>query len=71
MESGVDTNTFDAYSTRHASTSSAKISGVNIDAIRKAAGWTERSSTFARFYDRRMITSEGIFAKAVLDRSII
>lgn len=71
MESGVDTDAFDAYSTRHASTSSAKRSGVNIDAIRKAAGWTERSSTFARFYDRRVVTSKGMFAKAILDRSIV
>lgn len=70
-ESGVDTDAFDAYSTRHASTSSAKKSGVNIDAIRKAAGWTQRSATFARFYDRRIVASKGSFAKAVLDRSTV
>ncbi|XP_071576800.1 uncharacterized protein [Temnothorax nylanderi] len=67
-ESGVDTDIFDAYSTRHASTSTAKRSGVNIDAIKGAAGWTERSGTFARFYDRNIITDKGTYAKAILDR---
>ncbi|XP_068989812.1 uncharacterized protein [Neodiprion pinetum] len=71
MESRIDTDVFDAYSTRHASTSSAKNNEVNIDAIRKAAGWTERSGTFSRFYDRRVVGSKGMFAKAILDRSFV
>lgn len=70
-KSGVDTDAFDAYSTRHSSTSSAKRSGVNIDAIRKAAGWTDKSGTFARFYDRPITASKEMFAKAVLDRSVV
>lgn len=69
-KSGVDTSLFDAYSTRHASTSTAKRSGVNVDAIKKAAGWTEKSGTFARFYDRTIIGEKGMFAKAILDKRV-
>lgn len=39
--SGIDINVFSAYSTRHASMSAAKRHGVNIDQIRKTAGWTK------------------------------
>lgn len=46
-ESGLDTDIFTAHSTRHASTSAAKRKGVNIDVLRKTAGWTETSNTFA------------------------
>jgi len=67
-ENGVDTDTFDAYSTRHASTSAAKRRGVSIDIIKKTAGWTEKSGTFARFYDKNIISDKGIYAKAILDR---
>ena len=40
-ESGVDIKKFQAHSTRHASTSTAKRAGVNIDCIRNAAGWSQ------------------------------
>lgn len=62
--SGVDTSTFSAHSTRHASTSAAKAAGVSVDTIRKMAGWTQSSTTFAKFYHRQ-ITDVGNFAKAV------
>lgn len=65
--SGIDTNVFSAYSTRHASTSAAKRSGVSIDAIRKAAGWSDKSGTFAKFYNRNIVSSKDIFAKAILN----
>lgn len=66
-ESGINVDTFSAYSTRHAATSSAKRHGVNIDVIRKTAGWTKDSETFARFYDRHVITETAQFAEAVFD----
>lgn len=49
-DSGIDTNLFSAHSTRHASTSAASRKDINIDTIRKSAGWTEKSATFTRFY---------------------
>lgn len=65
--SGVDKNIFDAYSTRHASTSAAKRNGVNIEAIKKAARWTNSSRTFARFYDRDIVNDRSLYAKSILD----
>lgn len=57
-ESGVDVTKFSAHSTRHASTSAARASGVSLDAIRKTAGWTATSQTFAKFYNRPIISQE-------------
>lgn len=67
--SGINTNIFCAYSTRHASTSAAKRSGVNIDVIRKTAGWSEKSGTFARFYNRNIVSDKDVFAQAILDNA--
>lgn len=63
--SGININIFTAYSTRHASTSAAAKKGVNIDEIRRTAGWTSQSQTFAKFYNRPIINQPN-FARAVL-----
>lgn len=63
-ECGVDTTVFSAHSTRHASTSAAASAGVCIDTIRKTAGWSNSSLTFAKFYNRP-IGDDGIFARTV------
>ncbi|KAI5636594.1 hypothetical protein NE865_10710 [Phthorimaea operculella] len=63
-ESGVDVTAFSAHSTRHAATSAAAAAGVSIDLIRKTAGWTTRSETFAKFYHRQILTDD-IFARNV------
>lgn len=63
-KSGVDTSVFAAHSTRHASTSAASLAGVNIETIRKTAGWTSSSNSFARFYNRTIV-NEGEFARSV------
>ncbi|KAL0893421.1 hypothetical protein ABMA27_015006 [Loxostege sticticalis] len=55
--SGVDTTIFNAHSTRHASTSAALRAGVSLDVIRRCAGWSEQSATFANFYNRPVIDS--------------
>ncbi|CAH1999730.1 unnamed protein product [Acanthoscelides obtectus] len=65
--SGVDTDVFSAHSTRHASTSAADRKGVSYDTIRTAAGWTEKSKTFAVFYKKPLLSKELDFANAVLD----
>lgn len=65
--SGLDTSKFSAYSTRHAAVSKAFRSGVSIDIIRKTAGWSATSNTFARFYNRPCASSSrGQVAHAVL-----
>lgn len=69
QDCGLDTNMFSAHSTRHASTSAAKRKGVNIDIIRNAAGWAERSATFAKFYDRPIIQDKTIYGQAILSNN--
>lgn len=54
-DSGIDTSVFKPHSTRHASTSAASRSGLNIDVIRKTAGWSAQSAIFANFYNRPIV----------------
>lgn len=69
-DSGVDTSMFTAHSTRHASTSAALADGVDIETIRKAAGWSPSSETFARFYNRPIVAMDNNdLALAVLNRA--
>lgn len=51
VESGIDTSKFTSHSTRHSATSAANKAGVSLDVIRKTAGWSESSLTFAKFYN--------------------
>ena len=62
--SGIDTTFFKAHSTRAASASRAKLSGISIDSILESVGWTNEP-TFARFYDKPIIDIEQ-YANAVL-----
>lgn len=52
---GIDVSIFSAHSTRHASTSFAALKGVNLDEIRRTAGWSDSSDVFARFYNRPIL----------------
>lgn len=65
-KSGVDTTHFTRHSVRHASTSKAFSSGVSIDIIRQRAGWSKSSETFARFYNKPII-SDMTYAKSVFN----
>lgn len=56
-KAGIDCTQFQGHSTRAASTSKAKSSGVPIDVIMGKAGWSTKS-TFARFYDKQVINSD-------------
>lgn len=63
---GIDTDIFSAYSSRHASTSAAFRGGANIESIRKAAGWTERSKVFSNFYNKPLVADSCDFANSLL-----
>ena len=63
-EAGINTNIFSSYSTRHSSTSMVYKAGVSLDIIRKTAGWSDKSRTFARFYNRPIVTNS--FAETIL-----
>lgn len=62
---GVDRN-FTTHSTRHVSTSKAYEKGVNIEEIKRVAGWSLNSRVFADFCNRPIIIQEDTFAKRVL-----
>lgn len=64
--SGIDTSIYSGHSTRHAATSKANRLGVNVDLIRKTAGWTDSSSVFAKFYNRQIFSDPNCFATTVL-----
>lgn len=62
--SGVDVAVFGAHSARHAATSAARAAGVSLDLIRKTAGWTASSQSFAKFYNRPLV-GDSMFAESV------
>ena len=64
-ESGIDVTIFTSHSTRHATTSAAFNNGVDFDTIRRTAGWSERSETFAKFYNRPILKNGFQFARSV------
>lgn len=61
--SGIDTKIYSSHSVRGASTSKAKNKMVPMAEILQKAGWSNQS-TFARFYDKKVIDSK--FEEAVL-----
>ena len=60
---GIDTSLFKGHSTRSASTSKAKVSGVSLEDVLKMADWAGPSS-FLRFYYRPAFSDD--YARAVL-----
>lgn len=68
-KSGIDTLSYSGYSVKHASVSSAKRKGVNVEVIRQTAGWSEKSNTFGKFYNRPLRDTENNFLSSVLNIS--
>ncbi|XP_053993928.1 uncharacterized protein LOC128884526 [Hylaeus volcanicus] len=66
-KSGLDTDIFTAYSTRHASTSAAKRKGLDLDTLRRTGDWTVNSQTFAKFYDLPLLNPTDSFANTILN----
>ena len=61
---GIDTSTFTGHSTRAASTSKAKVTGVSIQDIVKRGHWSNKS-TFTKHYNRDIVP-ESCFQNGVL-----
>lgn len=57
---------FAPHSIRHASTSAAWKKGVDMSIIKSLAGWSERSPTFDRFYNRLIVNTKIAFAEALV-----
>lgn len=68
-KSGINTNEFTAYSVKHAAVSKANSKNVDIDTIRRTAGWSEKSKIFGKFYNRPIQDTNETFARSVLERS--
>lgn len=64
-DSGIDVSKFTSHSTRHAATSKAYSKGVDINVIKNAASWTEKSQVFAKFYNKPISCNKS-FASAIL-----
>lgn len=62
--SGINTQEFKGHSTRHAAASAALRVGTHIDTIREAAGWSDKSKTFNRFYNKPLI-NKNVFANYI------
>jgi len=62
---GIDSK-YTAHSTRHAATSKARAKGVDVETIRKTAGWSSESSVFQKFYNQPIINNtENVFSQSV------
>lgn len=57
---------YSAHSTRHAVTSAAFKKGINLNIIKRAAGWSKDSKTFANYYHRPIDLDETVFATSVI-----
>ena len=68
--SGIDTSVFTAHSTRHAAVFKAYRKGIDLRVIEDTAGWSEKSTTFARSYNRPIEESRNSFASAILGNSL-
>ena len=64
MESGIDTNTFKAHSTRSASASKAGLQGASIEDILKRGSWSNKS-TWQRCFNKNIVEEEQTFQEMV------
>ena len=61
---GINIKVFSSHSTRHSSTSLAKVKGLSLENIRDAAGWSN-CTTFATFYDKPIVVGQN-FGETIL-----
>ncbi|EZA50286.1 hypothetical protein X777_11297 [Ooceraea biroi] len=57
---------FTAHSTRHAATSAALKKGIDLETIRRTAGWSNNSQVFAKHYNKTIVSTKESFAKALM-----
>jgi len=68
FKAGINTNHFTAYSTRHAAVLAAHKAGIDIDTIRRTAGWSANSQMFAKVYNRPIVFAKDNFAQSILKK---
>nr|CAH7734491.1 unnamed protein product [Callosobruchus chinensis] len=67
QRSGIDTTIFKSHSVRHAATSAVFRSGLDIDLVRKTAGWSDKSTAFNEFYNLPLATNQEEFARCIIN----
>ena len=65
MSAGIDTKNYTTHSSRSAASSYAKAKGVSLEKVVEACGWSNEK-TFARFYDKSILTDVNI-GQVILD----
>ena len=63
-DAGIDTSIYKAHSTQAASTSKAMMQGLSVEQITQQANWS-RAATFFKFYNKRVVQSEGFQSKVL------
>ena len=64
--SGINTDIFKPHSTRSASSSHARLSGLSLSDILKRGSWSNET-TWDKFYNKSILTFEEKFVKAVIN----
>ena len=64
--SGINTDIFKPHSTRSASSSHARLSGLSLSDILKRGSWSNKT-TWEKFYNKPILTFEERFQKAVVN----
>ena len=65
--SGINTDIFKPHSTRSASSSHARLSGLSLSDILKRGSWSNKT-TWERFYNKPILTFEEKIQKAVVNK---
>lgn len=65
---GVKSDVFKPHSVRHASTSAAVRKGLSMDVVRKSAGWSSKSNTFGKFYNRPLVNADSFLNIVLTDK---
>ena len=68
MEAGIDTGKYTAHSVRGATTSAASLCGIDLQTIKKAAGWSTKG-TFYYYYKKEIEFNTQNFGYSLLEKT--
>ena len=65
-KTGLDVDVFKGHSTRSASTSKARLSGISVNDILSRESWSNEY-TWQKFYHKQAVSEEQLFQEGVLE----
>ena len=65
-KTGLDVDVFKGHSTRSASTSKARLSGISVNDILSRESWSNEY-TWQKFYHKQVVSEEQLFQERVLE----